>query len=411
MELMKVLLLASGYPRWKGDITNIYLHRLARSLKDEDIVTHVACPHAPGLKEEEEIDGVFIHRFRYAYPAGLETLAYFPGIPERMKTLNGRALLPPFLGGMLMCALRICRKYEVDVVNAHWALPSGLVSALLKTLTEVPFLVTLYGAELWPIIDRRNFAWKATRYVLTGADDVVAISDATAEAGKTISGREDIGIVPDGIDTQYFNDAIDREKARMKFGISDCFVVSSSGRMVERKGFKYLVEAMPEVIRVFPNTKLIIGGEGPEKDKIVRAADELGVTDNICLPGFISEEDFADYLRASDVFVLPSIVDSSGDTEGSATILLEAMACGTPVVGTRVGGVPYAIKEGKGGFLVDQRNPCQLSAAIISLLTDKKKRFETGAAGREYVAKNFSLRRTAKLYVERFTSIRKKYDT
>jgi glycosyltransferase involved in cell wall biosynthesis len=241
-------------------------------------------------------------------------------------------------------------------------------------------------------------------YALNRAEKVVAISDATCNAGKEISGRKDIEIIPDGIDTETFNPKIDGEEIRKRHGING-FLIFSSGRMVERKGFKYLIEAMPFILKEFPNAKLIIGGDGPERKNLEELAEKLEMKDKVILPGFISEEDFPRYMKAADVFVLPSIVDSRGDTEGSATILLEAMACETPVVGTKVGGIPYAIKDGIGGFLIEQKNPIQLAEKVILLLRDDKLRRNIGRIGRKYVEENFSCNKISERYINIFKEL------
>jgi glycosyltransferase involved in cell wall biosynthesis len=172
--------------------------------------------------------------------------------------------------------------------------------------------------------------------------------------------------------------------------------------MVERKGFIYLVRAMPNILKDFPDIKLVMSGEGPEKENLKKEAKKLAVKDSIIFPGFISEVDFPKYMKAAKVFVLPSIVDSKGDTEGSATILLEAMACGTPVVGTKVGGVPYAIKDGIGGYLVGPKNPGQLAEKIVCLLKSEN---GIGKIGSRYVKENFDTDRIAGLYLEKFEEI------
>lgn len=231
----------------------------------------------------------------------------------------------------------------------------------------------------------------------------MGISDATCEAAGRISGRQDIEILPDGIDTAYFHPAKDDKGVRTYYEINDDeYMIFACGRMVERKGFRYLLEAMPYILKDCPNTKLVIGGDGPEKKGLEKLIDELGITSKVILPGFIPDDKFSEHMAASDVFVLPSIVDSRGDTEGSATILLEAMASGKPIIGTSVGGIPYAIKDGQGGYLVEPENPKQLAEKITVLLKDENLRKELGIRGRKYVEDNFSCDRIARRYIEKF---------
>lgn len=398
-----MLILATGYPRWEGDFANVYLHRFAKSLVMKGVETHIVVPHAKGLKKEEIMDGVHIHRVQYLYPSNFQTLAYFPGIPEKIKTIKGNLQVLPFMLSMIKKMLNIVRNYDIDVINAHWAIPPGFIATFTKRFYKKPVLITLYGAELWPAIKKNSkiIKWMIS-YALSNAEKVVGISDATCNAGEEISGRGDIEILPDGIDAETFNPNVNGNEIRKRYNLEDYFMIFSSGRMVERKGFRYLIEAMPYILGRFQNTKLIIGGDGPEKENLEKLAIDLGINDNVIFPGFIPDQDFPKYMKTCDVFVLPSIVDSKGDTEGSATILLEAMACGTPVVGTKVGGVPYAIKDGKGGFLVEEKSPRQLVEKIVMLLEDENLGKEMGESGRRYVKEKFSLDKIAERYVNEF---------
>jgi len=404
---MKVLILTTGYPRCEGDFANVYLHRLAKSLVNRGLEVHVLAPHAGGLRRNEIIDGVYIHRFKYMHPEKLQTLAYLPGIPEKIKSLEGKVEVAPFTLFMIKAILEKVKKYHIDIINAHWAVPPGLVATVTKNVHKRPVLITLYGAELFPLLKGKSGLTRwLTSYALRHADKIVGISDVTCEAGRRISGRDDIKILPDGIDTETFNPNInDSYKIKKEHGLENYFLIFSSGRMVERKGFRYLVEAMPYVLKVLPKTKLIIGGDGPERKSLEILANKLGVEGNVIFPGFIPNRDFPKYMKAADVFVLPSIVDSRGDTEGSATILLEAMACGTPVIGTRVGGIPYAIRDGIGGYLVEQKSPKQLAEKIIFLLSSEKTRITAGRVGRKYVKKYFCWDKIAEEYTKIFNAL------
>jgi glycosyltransferase involved in cell wall biosynthesis len=336
------------------------------------------------------------------YPQRLQTLAYFPGIPENIKHLHNKIQVLPFILSMTWKLIAITKKYDIDIINAHWALPPGFLAVVTNKIHKKPVVVTLYGAELFTA-KKGSILARLIRYILSRADGVVGISDATCEAAGRISGRQDIEILPDGIDTAYFHPAKDDKGVRTYYEINDDeYMIFACGRMVERKGFRYLLEAMPYILKDCPNTKLVIGGDGPEKKGLEKLIDELGITSKVILPGFIPDDKFSEHMAASDVFVLPSIVDSRGDTEGSATILLEAMASGKPIIGTSVGGIPYAIKDGQGGYLVEPENPKQLAEKITVLLKDENLRKELGIRGRKYVEDNFSCDRIARRYIEKF---------
>jgi glycosyltransferase involved in cell wall biosynthesis len=398
---LKLCIACSVYIEHAEDVTSTrrFLHELLKRLVNLGAEVHVVVPHREGLKKEEIIDDVYIHRFQYMFPSRFQTLAYGPGIPENIKKFHNKLQIPFFVAFMTFKLLMIIRKYDIDVVNPHWAIPGGFCAALTKSIHKKPILLTLYGVDVFPIEYGKFGYLKAfIAYSINKSDKVVGISDTTCEVGKEISGREDIEILPDGIDTERFNPNINGNEIREKYDLNDYFMIFSSGRMVERKGFRYLIEALPHVLEGFSNTKLIIGGDGPERENLENLVATLGLRENVIFPGFIPHEDFPKYMKACDVFILPAIIDSIGDTEGSATIMLETMACGTPVVGTKVGGIPYAIKNGMGGFLVEQKNAKQLANKIVMLIKDEELREKMSKVGRKYVEEKFSWTEIAEKY-------------
>lgn len=410
---MRVCIVATGYPRWKGDVSSAknYLHTLAKSLVRKGIEIHVVAPHADGLKKEEIMDGVHIHRFQYLYPSNLQTLAYFPGVPEKIKTIKGKLQLPFFMLAMIEKMLDVVKDYEIDVINAHWAIPPGFIATFTKIFHKKPVVIRIYGAELFPFIGKKGLSAEVAKWMikraLNTAERVVGNSNTTCVAGNKISGREDLEVLPEGVDTENFNPEVNGEEIKKRHNLNNCFSILSSGRMVERKGFRYLIEAMPYVLESFPKTALILGGDGPERKNLVKLAFDLGIRENVIFPGFIQDKEFPNYMKASDVFVLPSIVDKKGDTEGLGLVLAEALACGTPVIGTKVGGIPDIIKDGV-GFLVEQKNPSELADRITMLLTDENLRKEMGKRGRRYIEENFRWESISERYCSIFEETAKR---
>lgn len=404
---MRVCLLATGYPRRKGDFSNVYLHRLAKSLVKRGIEIHAVVPHAEGLNKEEIIDGVFIHRFQYLYPVNFQSLAYFPGIPENIKKLSGKIQIIPFIISMTKKMFEVIAKYDIQIINAHWALPSALLAVLTKRIHGLPVIAKLYGVELF-IVQRKYFFLKPfLKKAVLNSDSIVANSEGTQNIGYKITGREDIKIIPDGVDTDYFSPANNGNEIRKRLNLNEYYVVLACGRLIERKGFEYLIKAMSHIIEEIPNTKLIQVGEGPERPKLIKLASSLGMSKNIIFAGLASNEDLPKYYAACDCFVLPSIVDSRGDTEGLGITLLEAMSTGKPVIGTNVGGIPYALHNGEGGFLVEQKNPLELAKKIIILLKSENLREEFGKRGRKVVEKRFNWDKIAEKYLEEFGRLTK----
>jgi len=406
---MRVCMLTTSYPRYEGDFAGIFIHNLAKELVKNDVEVNIVAPHYIDTKDYEIIDGIHIHRFQYLYPSNLQTLAYFPGIPENIKTIKGKIQLPFFILSMIKKMIEVVKKYDIDVINAHWAIPPGFIATFTKKIHKKPVIIKLYGAELFPFIGKNDVIAKMSKwlikYALNSAEKVVGNSDATCNAGKEISGREDIEILPDGVDTETFNPNVNGDGIIKRHNLEGYFMIFSSGRMVERKGFIYLIEAMSYVLKKTPKTKLIIGGDGPEREKLENEVKKLKIENNVIFPGFISDEDFPKYMKSADVFVLPSIVDSKGDTEGLGLVLAEAMACGTPVIGSNIGGITEIIDNMKNGLLTQSENSKDIADKIIKLLSNKNLRQKFSENGLKTVQERFSWDIVTKKFCEVYEEV------
>ena len=168
----------------------------------------------------------------------------------------------------------------------------------------------------------------------------------------------------------------------------------SVGHLIERKGHHLAIEAMPEVLRVHPAARLLIVGEGVERNALLSLAQSLGIADRVTLTGAVANDRLRSWYSASDALILAS------SREGWANVLLEAMACGTPVVATRIWGTPEVVADDAVGLLVDKRDAGALAAGILELLRHPRDR----AAVRRY-AEGFSWDATTRAQVALFEGL------
>jgi len=161
------------------------------------------------------------------------------------------------------------------------------------------------------------------------------------------------------------------------------------GRMVPVKGLEYLIKAMPMVVRAVPETRLILVGDGPLRPVLKSYVEELGIPNVVRFVGLTRHSKVIEYLQRSSILVLPSL------SEGCPLVVLEAFAAGTPVVASRVGGIPEIVTEGKSGLLVSPADSTLLAKAIIELLGDSQKRERFARAGRLFVESEQSWDRVA----------------
>jgi glycosyltransferase involved in cell wall biosynthesis len=173
------------------------------------------------------------------------------------------------------------------------------------------------------------------------------------------------------------------------------------GNMFERKGMKYLLEAMPLVLAKQP-AQLRIVGKGEQEQALKAQCKALELDDNVKFLGFVSNETLAQEYASCDFFVLPSIVDSQGDTEGQGVPVIEALAHSKPVVGSAVGGIVDAIQSGETGLLVPEKDPQALAEAILTLLSNPEEAKEMGNRGLKDVQKRYSWSYLSKLWLNVF---------
>ena len=359
---LTILILASTYPRWDGDPEPGFVHELCKRLALQHRVL-VACPHAEGAKETELLDGVEITRYRYA-PAKWETLVNNGGIVNNLRRQPLKVfLLPSFVIGQFLAAARLFRKQRFDVVHAHWLLPQGLIAALLQRIIapSVPFAITSHGVDLYALRGRVLTALK--RYVGARAAALTVVSSAMrSDANKLGIGCKNITVQPMGID---FEERFTPSHHVVRSVDQMLFV----GRLVEKKGLTYLLEAMPAILEARPTVQLKIAGFGPEESALRQQVRRMHLDSAVQFLGPVPQEALPMLYRQAAVFAAPFIRASDGDIEGLGLVVGEAIACHCPVVVGDVPAVKDLIFDAEGG-VVCPLDKAALAAAIIKILAD-----------------------------------------
>jgi glycosyltransferase involved in cell wall biosynthesis len=173
-----------------------------------------------------------------------------------------------------------------------------------------------------------------------------------------------------GVDSTLFSSARNNDKLRSQFNINSPFLLYA-GRLSEKKGVKYLLEAMQQIIKQTPEAKLLIVGTGEEKKNLQQLSEKLGLKGHVTFTGALPNKDLPDYFASADIFIGPSIKVAGGDTEGFGLTFVEAGMSGCIVIGTDVGGISDIIQHGETGFLVKEKSPEQI-ATTVNMILEKK---------------------------------------
>jgi glycosyltransferase involved in cell wall biosynthesis len=349
---MKVLLLTNEYPPEKTAGTAMATSFLAEELASRGVRVTVVVNTRTSAPVRETSCGVEVVRLR--------------PLPVPATRMAQRAAM----------LLRIAQALRPDVVQGQ-SLSCGALAAFVGRVLGIPSVTYVQGLDLYessPWARRTYIRW-ALRY--SGA--VAAVTEDLAARARSLVPRP-VSVIPHGLRLRPTH-GLSREAARRSLDLlPDEPVVLYVGRLLRIKGVHHLLGAFPRVLARFPLARLLIVGDGEEGQDLQTSARRLGLGPRVAFLGSLPHEDVIRCMRAADVFVLPSLVESFG------IVLLEAMSCGLPVVASRVMGIPYLVEDGLNGFLVPPTDEEALADRITALLSDPDLRARMGEQNRNKAA-------------------------
>ena len=383
---MKVLHVVTAFPRWEGDVITPWLFETLKRLQSQEIEVKVLTSSYKGLKSQV-VSGIQVLRFRYFFKPW-ENLTHEEHAPDRMKKGILYKILPFFYLIFGSAAIiRAVRREPFDIVHVHWPFPHALFGYLAKKAGGTKIVTTFYGVELRWVKTKMAFLKSFLRWGIGFSDKVTAISSYTAREVRELVPDDEMAVevIPYTITVTAKLNQESQAKPLLP-------LVLYVGRLVERKGVEYLIRAFAEVVRELPS-ELVIVGKGPEDQRLHQLTEELNLVQKVHFKGWVSRNELEKLYNQCNVFVLPAIIDSKGDTEGLGVVLLEAMSYMKPVVASNLGGITDIVKDRETGLLVNEKDPHGLSEAIKSLLSDPSLAASLGKRGYEHVQKQFSWER------------------
>ena len=388
---MKICLLTHTYPRFPNDTTAPFVESTAETLQEHGIDVTVLTPDTPKFARTAADHTVNLQTYRYFFPRRFQLLGYSNTLVNDCKLKRYVYLLAPFmfLSGIFHL-FRLHRKHRFDVIHAQWLLPNGFIGAALCKFYKLPLVITMQGSDM--LVAKKNpFFKRMAKWTLKHTAMVTSVTPTflpeLAALGVPDNQR---CLIPNGVDPKMFH--FTGRKERDMTGLQEQLsipegdaVVFALGRIVLKKGFDILIQALCIVTQKYPNVTFIIGGDGTDLQRLKALAEELGVSECVRFPRTIHRADVPTYFHFCDIFTLPAVFDPKGNVDGCPNVILEAMACGKPVVASNISGIPVVVKNGETGILVKEKNVEELAAALVHLLTDTEKREEFGRAGRERI--------------------------
>jgi glycosyltransferase involved in cell wall biosynthesis len=283
---------------------------------------------------------------------------------------------------------RLVREQRIDLIDAHFFFPDGVAAVRLARDLGLPVCVTARGSDLNLFLDlpgcRPQIEWAANE-----ANALIAVCDALQRPLLHMGIEPSkITTLRNGVDLELFR-PLDRDDARRRWSIEGRTIISV-GWLIERKGNHLIIEAMKSL----PDTILLIAGEGPERRHLERQIRETRLTGRVRLLGEVPHEALPSLYNAADALVLAS------SREGWANVLLEAMACGTPVVATSIWGTPEVVAAPDAGVLISERSSGAIVDGVRKLFASRRDRRAT----RRY-AEQFSWDMTTNGQLELFRKV------
>lgn len=361
---MRILVTTSTFPVVPSDGSPRFVFDLAQALTAHGSVT-VLAPHAPGAAGKEVWGGVAIQRFRYFRPARLQRLAYGAGMRENMRRgWLARMQVPFLLLAQAISVGRLVRTERIDVVNSHWMVPQGLTAAWARgRRARFRHVLHVHAADVY-LLAKLPLGGRIARYVLNRTDQVLADGSHVRDALDRLVGRSSHAVLqPMGAWLEEFRAPVSAPPSPFPGGH-----LAFVGRLVEKKGVVYLLRALALVRRRHPDLGLLVMGSGPLQAELEAEAQRLQLTEAVVFMGTVSHDELVRQLRGSRLAVVPSIIDSKGETEGMPTVVVEMMAAGLPVVGTDVNGIPDLIEHGRNGWLARPADEEDLASQIDAAL-------------------------------------------
>ncbi len=354
---LKVLVLTNDYPPRPGGIQS-YVQSLAARLPADEVAVY-----APAWKGAAAFDA--------AQP--------FPVVRHPSSLM-----LPT--PDVLRRAREVAAVEGCDRVWFGAAAPLGL---LARPLGMERSIASTHGHEVgWALLPG---ARQVLRRIGRDVDVVTYLGDYTkARLAPALGRGATLERLPSGVDTTLFRPGAGGEDVRRRHGLTGRPVVVCVSRLVPRKGQDVLVRSLPEIRRRAPGAALLCVGGGPDAPRLRRLAAEHEVADDVVLTGSVPWEELPAYYDAGDVFAMPCRTRRAGlEVEGLGIVYLEASATGLPVVAGRSGGSPDAVLDGRTGHVVDGRSVAVVTDAVCRLLGDPERARAMGAAGRDWVTREW----------------------
>ena len=320
------------------------------------------------------------------FPLKISQKIAFTGHPEwpdcsLYTTISNKEMITQY-EEMLDSVSSAVEKFSPNIIHVHHAFPLSWTARVVKSLYQIPYIISVHGSEL-PTVQKDKRYHPLTGDALRRARRIVPNSFWTKEwLFKVFDDdfRSLVRVIPGGVDIKKFNPNLDTADIDNKYHLKGKNVVMFAGKLTVYKGVRYLIKAARKI-----SAEVVILGEGPERENLEKRVRDYQLKNVHFIGHMAASNELNKFYKRAQVFVAPSVWD-----EPLGLVILEAMACKTPVVVTRKGGIPLAVKDGVNGYFVRPKNASEIADKVNKLLLDEEKRLKMGENARRIVEEKFS---------------------
>ena len=362
---MKILVFTTLYPNKEQIRHGIFIEQRIRQLKEKqniEVKVVAPVPWFPFKGDFFKKYSTFAKVPKLENRYGIDILhPKFPVIPK-----IGMSVAPFLMAFSMYHELRkiIYSGFDFDIIDAHFFFPDGVAALLLGKWLKKKVVITARGTDISIYPDKYWFPGKMIRWAINNSNAVVTVCKALADKIKTLDVKQkNIYVFRNGVDLKLFKPVLNREKLRNKYQVKGT-VLLSVGNFVPLKGHHLIIEALVDL----PEMSLILIGSGPMEEELKKIAFSYNIEQRVHFVGVVSQNILSEYYAISDCLVLAS------SREGWANVLLESMACGTPVVATDIWGTPEVVASPDAGLLIKNRTANAISKGVKDLLSNYPER-------------------------------------
>jgi len=396
---MKILIVTSFFPLSNKDEIPQFLLEQVKALTDyyphAEIV--VLTTSREGNIDEKISDNVTIKRFSYFRPIRKQNLTSMGILPAIKKGKLNLLQLPLFFFFEYLAIAKELKRFRPDYIYSHWFLPQGLLCYWLAKRYKVSHVFTSHSYDV-EICKRVPFVGgHIVRSAINSMKAVTVVSQRTLDGIAQFYSKEQwdiisnkFKVIPMGVNLPEKNECESYEVFKELKGLKDKKIIFFMGRFVAKKGINILLQAMLKLVYVDRSIILVLAGNGILREEIELSIIELGLSENVLMPGFITSQDKDGYLRIADIYVLPSIESKDGDREGLPVSLLESMSYGKVCIGTIESGAGEVLISGENGFLCRGGDSCLLFDEIQKALGLSSPEYQRIAQNALETAKSYS---------------------